>query len=191
MADIARIFRLFVHLVFFISTIQAQSFSNTPSIQLRDTIPAECSNPPLRSCAFYLDCLENRDYNCGASGYPLAFGQHYCQVFKAAQSTFSPQGQVWLTNTMHCLQVALVPEATGQVPKLTCSELYHKAFATHATCYVDNGFCRLPWSDMLQIVKLVRKQLFQNLDAISATIEAVVDCVKCTVTNACPQIASL
>lgn len=171
---VAQVFRLFVHLVVLISSIQAQSLSDTPSFQLR-AVPAECSNPPFGSCTFYADCLESR-YHCGQSGYPIGYGQHYCQAFMAAGSKFSMQGQEWLTQTMHCLQAALVPEATGE-DEITCNALADKAFGTHATCYVNNGLCALSPPDWAEIVTVVGwTTLLENWDAIKSTLQAAGAC---------------
>lgn len=193
---VAQVFLPFVHLVLLISSTQAQSLqvSDTPSFQLRD-IPFECSNPPYGSCTFYADCLESR-YHCGQSGYPIAYGQHYCEAFMAAGSKFSLQGQEWLTHTMHCLQTALVPEATGE-DEITCNALADKAFGTHATCYVSNGLCGLLPTDWAEIVAIVGWTLFKNLDATGSTFQAAGDCASlgawillCTTLNdqkLCPQ----
>ena len=146
--------------------IQAWPLSDTASFQLRD-IPAECSNPPFGSCTFYADCLESL-YHCGPSGYPIGYGQYYCEAFLAAESTFSAQGQVWLINTMQCLQAALVPEATGE-DNTTCTALGNKALGTHAACYVDNGLCSLPATDWLEIVSIVGlAELLENWNEISS-----------------------
>ena len=82
-----------------------------------------------------------------------------------------------MINTMHCLQMALVPDAIG--PETTCQALEDQAFGTHAGCYVDNGMCTLgvnDWSAILQIVDI--RTLFQSWDAFEATIETAVECVE-------------
>lgn len=170
---VAQVFLLFAHLVLLISSIQAQSLSDTPSFQLRD-IPFECSNPTYGSCTFYADCLESR-YHCGQSGYPIGYGQHYCEAFTAAGSKFSLQGQEWLAHTMHCLQAALVPEATGE-DEATCNALADKAFATHAACYVNNGLCELFPTDWAEIVTIVGWTLFKSWDATKSTFQAAGNC---------------
>jgi hypothetical protein len=102
-----------------------------PTVYPRD----ECSAPVRDTCTFYLDCLEDRNYDCGASGYPLGYGQYYCEQFTAAKPQLSPAGQTWVSDTMLCLQTALVPEATGAANAVVgCSALYTLAFSTHAMC---------------------------------------------------------
>lgn len=134
-----------------------------------------CINPPIDDCSFYANCLESR-YDCGPSGYPLAYGQMFCNKFSADRSLLDSQGQQWMIDTMHCLQLALVPDAIG--PETTCQALANQAYGTHAGCYVDSGLCILgvnDWSSIIQIVDI--KTLFQNWEAFEATIETAVECV--------------
>lgn len=77
---------------------------------------------------------------------------------------------------MHCLQLALVTDATD-VNATTCEALEDHAFGTHARCYVDNGVCKLgieDWEAILEIVDI--ETLFQSWDAFKATVEAGVEC---------------
>ncbi|KAJ7496798.1 hypothetical protein FB451DRAFT_1208836 [Mycena latifolia] len=139
----------------------------------------ECLHPPPNSCTFYADCLESR-YHCGPTGYPLGYGQNYCNKFKTSRATLSARGQTWMLATMHCLQEALVPEAVG-APNATvnCAALEHKAFATHAGCYVQSGVCKLPpsdWGAVLEIVEL--KTLVDSWDAFKATLTAGTECLE-------------
>ena len=79
---------------------------------------------------------------------------------------------------MHCLQDALVPEATGVV-NTTCTAVEKKAFGTHARCYVDSGVCTLSPLDWLAIVDIVDvKTLFGSWDAFKATVQAGVGCLE-------------
>ncbi|EDR13584.1 uncharacterized protein LACBIDRAFT_308677 [Laccaria bicolor S238N-H82] len=102
---------------------------------------------------------------------------------------------------MHCLQAALVPEATGE-GETTCNALADKAFATHATCYVNNGLCELFPTDWVEIVTIVGWTLFESWDATSkSSFQAAGDCpaltawiLLCTTLNnrnLCPSVAGL
>jgi Stanniocalcin family len=83
-----------------------------------------------------------------------------------------------MINTMHCLQMALVPEAIDS-NATTCSALQMQAFGTHAECYVSNGLCSLGVSNWVAIIKIVDlKTLFNSWDAFKATAQAAGDCVK-------------
>jgi Stanniocalcin family. len=137
----------------------------------------ECANPSRDSCSFYADCLESQ-YHCGPAGYPIGYGQKFCQKFSDRRSELSPSGQTWMLDTMHCLQTALIPEATGEMNK-TCDEVRKKAFGTHAECYVDTGVCMLPLEDWLAIVDIVDvKTLFASWDAFDASVKVGVRCLE-------------
>jgi len=136
-----------------------------------------CASPPLDNCSFYANCLESR-YNCGPSGYPIGYGHKYCEKFSLDRSLFNSLGQQWMINTMHCLQMALVPDAID-VNATTCQALANQAFATHAGCYIDNGLCSLGlqnWVAILEIVDI--KTLFQSWHSFKATVEAGTGCVE-------------
>ncbi|KAG8215824.1 hypothetical protein J3R82DRAFT_7766 [Butyriboletus roseoflavus] len=138
------------------------------------TDPA-CANPPMNQCAFYADCLESR-YQCGPTGYPIGYGQYYCQKFSDNRTLFDPKGQQWMIDTMHCLQLALVGKAIDASPT-ACQALKDQAFASHAGCYINNGFCTLDvhdWAAVLEIVDI--RILFSSWDAFKATIETAMDC---------------
>ncbi|KAJ6631488.1 hypothetical protein B0H10DRAFT_2159775 [Mycena sp. CBHHK59/15] len=138
-----------------------------------------CTNPPPDSCTFYSHCLESR-YHCGPSGYPIGYGQKYCTKFQANRVKFSAQGQTWMLTTMHCLQVALVPDAIAATgATITCTALEDQAFATHAGCYVQSGVCKLPPSDWIAILEIVDvKTLFYSWNAFKATLQAGTECLK-------------
>ncbi|KAG6840629.1 hypothetical protein C0991_005481 [Blastosporella zonata] len=148
--------------------------------QLNDTDPATCplcTNPPRGQCNFYADCLESQ-YHCGPTGYPLGFGEHFCMKFNASRAELSTEGQVWMLNTMECLQQALVPEATSTAG-VTCDSLRKDAFASHGPCYVQSGLCTLPPSDWVKIVGIVGvKSLFDSKEAFLATLSAAEGCLE-------------
>jgi len=87
-----------------------------------------------------------------------------------------------MLDTMHCLQLALVPEATGSgLTPITraCSELEEKAFKSHAPCYLDNGVCELGFDDWRAIVEIVDlRTLFESFDALKASVEVVFGCAE-------------
>ncbi|ESK95050.1 hypothetical protein Moror_13940 [Moniliophthora roreri MCA 2997] len=148
---------------------------NFAHLASRDT----CSSPPLRSRTFYSDCLE-KHFQCGLEGYPIGYGFKYCTKFSTPENLarFSQKGQAWMWSTMHCLQLALVPElqllATSPG---ACDSLEEKAFDTHASCYVSSGLCTLPPSDWLVIVDIVGlSTLFGSWDALKESLEASGGC---------------
>ena len=136
---------------------------------------SDCTHPTYDNCSFYANCLESR-YNCGPTGYPIGYGQHFCQTFSEKRSSLSEEGQTWMLKTMHCLQTALVSDATG-ADDTTCGDLKRKAMGTHAACYVDNGWCELPSADWWVVLDIVRlRTLFQNWDAVKASVQAALEC---------------
>lgn len=139
---------------------------------------SECASPVRGQCSFYADCLEAR-YHCGPTGYPLGYGEVYCNKFVADESLLSSKGQKWMLDTMECLQDTLVPEATGAPDAVqTCAQLDDKAFNSHPGCYVDNGLCWLSFSDWFSIVKIVGvKTLVGNIEAANETARAAGGCL--------------
>ncbi|KAJ7647774.1 hypothetical protein FB45DRAFT_894387 [Roridomyces roridus] len=155
-----------------------------PRVQRLDAAPfppdPTCLNPPPDTCTFYPNCLESR-YHCGPTGYPLAYGLHFCSLFQSKRALLTSAGQAWMIATMHCLQLALVPDALG-LPNATqtCGELEDKAFGTHAQCYVENGgICKLPPEDWLAVLDIVDiTTLFDSWDAFKATLKTSGDCLE-------------
>jgi len=147
---------------------------------LRDTGPPSssppCAKPPLDDCSFYVNCLESR-YKCGPTGYPLQYGEKFCEKFSSNRSLLDSNGQQWMINTMHCLQTALVFDAIANAT--TCQALEDEAFGTHASCYIDNGLCSLGlhnWVAILEIVDI--RTIFRSWEGFKATIEAGVECAE-------------
>ncbi len=100
------------------------------------------------SCGYYACRDEAREVPCGPDGFPLGYGERYCNRFSLI--TFehvSPAGQLWLTEVRECLQV----EFDALSDELTCEDLAEAAYDTHPECYVQTGFCDLPWTDVLQV----------------------------------------
>ena len=133
---------------------------------------------PHRWTDFYANCLESR-YHCGPDGYPIGYGQRYCQKFSDNRGMLDARGQQWMLDNMHCLQLALVGDAVDADPTATtCDALEDKAFASHAPCYTGNGFCPLGvevWETVLEILGVTT--LVSSWDAFKATVETVGDCV--------------
>lgn len=101
------------------------------------------------SCTFY-DSLEV-SFVCGKRGYALNYGKKFCEKFSKETYKFSKEGQIWLDNTMLCLQQNLY----DLNPNLSCKALRKKAFDSHIPCYLDNGYCDLDTEDKKLVVKTV------------------------------------
>jgi hypothetical protein len=165
-----------------LSTIFNSRVQDKPVIQasestVNETTTNECAQLAYDNCAFYASCLESR-YNCGPFGYPIGYGARFCQAFSDQRSKFSSEGLEWMLKTMQCLQTTLISEATA-LDGTTCSDLEHKAFASHAPCYVHSGLCKLSEADWLAILEIVHvKTLFRNWDAFKATVQAGEECLE-------------
>lgn len=156
-----------------------KSWGEACSTTCNVTSPDQCSNPVPDSCSFYIECLEDRNYPCGSTGYPEAYGYYYCTTFEAEKPNLSPAGQQWVTNTMLCLQRTLVPEALGESGAVVgCQALWDYAFSTHATCYVESGICLIP-QDWLAIVNTIGiENLYENWQALLQALETAADCAE-------------
>src|SRR5437762_8062672 len=97
-----------IGLLFFVSILLPASGRSLQPFSRSVSRGDECSAPIRDTCTFYLDCLEDGNYDCGTAGYPIGYGQYYCEKFNAAKPLLSPQGQQWVSDTMLCLQTALI-----------------------------------------------------------------------------------
>ncbi|KAI8588352.1 hypothetical protein BDZ88DRAFT_202774 [Geranomyces variabilis] len=136
--------------------------------------PTNCSNPAPMTCNFYTDCLETA-HPCGADGYAEGYGSVYCNAFKDNINRFSPKGQVWIQNVMHCLQVDLIPVITQD---LTCPKIKDFAFGTHPGCYVQAGFCKLPPTDLAVLLNIVGLKELLSPETILQGLKVGGDCSK-------------
>jgi hypothetical protein len=125
----------------------------------RPACQANCKNPPPQSCGFYADCAE-KELKCGASGYPIRYGQKNCLAFSRNLNYFTVQGQNFIWGTMSCLQKFLSPLI--QSCDETCASISTKAFGSHPKCYTDNGFCSLGCGDILVLLATVNKDLLES-----------------------------
>lgn len=106
----------------------------------------------IGSCDYYR-CVEEERLSCGESGYPLGYGQRYCEIlsainFPASISAFKKtvhpaDGNVWKTNVRSCLQVEMDKYFAAN-PQVTCGDLRSFAFGSHPRCYTQEvSFCNM------------------------------------------------
>ena len=119
---------------------------------------SNCMNPPQRSCLFYTNCMEKK-VSCGSYGYAINYGFKYCNKYARKIDLFTSNGQTWVYETMNCLQRALVTPL--KQCENNCETLKDLAFASHPKCYIysGSGVCTLDWSDWIQIMLIVSKDL--------------------------------
>lgn len=118
-------------------------------------------------------CLE-KAHPCGPEGYALAYGKYYCGQFQQYFTSFSSQGQQWVTAVTSCLQEALIPIVDNDDDE--CDEIREYAFSTHAGCYTnpEHSICCILPTDWILIFVVIRKQLnnsatWQNLLDVANT----------------------
>ncbi|KAF8556703.1 hypothetical protein OG21DRAFT_1482907 [Imleria badia] len=166
----------FVVVILGLSTVQ-RMLTRDPVLGPPSTDPA-CSNPPMGQCAFYANCIESR-YQCGPTGYPIADGQHFCQKFSDNRTMLDARGQQWMIDTMHCLQLAVVPDAMDVTPPaVDCQALKDQAFASHPGCYINNGFCTLSVQDWGAVVEILGMATFSTWDAFKGAVETAMECAE-------------
>lgn len=140
-----------------------------------------CTNPPLHSCAFYRNCAEAAA-QCGDAGYPIHYGERNCYKFTNNLAKFSTQGQTWIWDTMHCLQLALVP-VLNTCPD--CVSLSDAAFASHPACYVNSGFCTLPCWDYVEVLATVGMDIFESFGQVLSTGGSCLGSIRNTLGGSC------
>ncbi len=103
-------------------------------------------------CGFY--ARQSSKLHCSASNYLTRFGGHYCREFQALKPYFTRAGQ----GVLNCIRPCLIKALHRS--DLTCKNAQKIAFASHATCYVQCGFCSMPLSDQLMIGAAIWPELF-------------------------------
>ena len=128
--------------------------------QLRDKkIPIWCANPPKNTRLFYTHCIEPV-FQCGIKGYPLAYGNKYCNRFLVNQ-TWSAKGNKWRDLALRCLQEEAIRVTPTSQSSCNCKKLSEEAYNSHINCYTapfgkkENGICHLPGEDIRRIRKII------------------------------------
>jgi hypothetical protein len=106
----------------------------------------------IGSCDYYR-CVEEERLSCGESGYPLGYGQRYCEILSAIdfpaslpglnQAVHPADGNVWKSGVRSCLQEQM-DKFFAADPKPSCQDLRSFAFGSHPLCYTQEvSFCNL------------------------------------------------
>jgi hypothetical protein len=122
------------------------------------------------ACEYYA-CREAQATNqCGDTGYYIAHGYKYCnRLIQVASPRMSPAGQRWLEDGRDCLMHFIETEISSDEQ---CRSLRDRAYASHPDCYVDHGFCDLPFRDWLA--------LFATIDTLDLDfVEVLTTSMKC------------
>jgi hypothetical protein len=123
-----------------------------------------CENPSLNfSCDYYRECLEPQ-FSCGELGYPLGYGEKYCNKFYKKNElnlnkNLSPKGEIWRDATGKCLQIVLQKKVANN-ELFSCDLLTKFAFASHPKCYTQEkaSICDLPVNDWKIIANIPELQ---------------------------------
>ncbi|HVK76848.1 MAG TPA: hypothetical protein VM734_26160 [Kofleriaceae bacterium] len=90
---------------------------------------------------------------CGPDGYLLGYGAKYAERFyRQTRPWMTPAGRRWIDATLICLQTTLRDRIDAAT---SCDDVRAIAYDSHPECYVDHGFCALPWVDWLAVVATV------------------------------------
>lgn len=90
---------------------------------------------------------------CGADAYLKGFVSRYCDRFATVtEPRVSQRAVQWLKGVRQCLVSELEWETDDQP---TCAEIERIGIDSHATCYVENGFCELGIGDWFAIVHTI------------------------------------
>ena len=103
------------------------------------------------SCEYYR--CRDKESQCGEDGYLLGYVGTYCDRFsRVTEAKASPAAAAWLQEVRACLITTLENE-TDETS--SCEEIEAIGIASHATCYVEAGFCDLSLGDWFQIVHTI------------------------------------
>jgi len=132
----------------------------------KSNLSQNCLVPSGVDCSWYSDCLEAK-YNCGDTGYPIGYGEKFCNLFQQNYQSFSSQGQAWINAVRKCLQVTLVPVLQTSAASLTCYQLKTKAFDSHVPCYISPApgisVCNLRCGEFVNLFNVIKSSFVSDL----------------------------
>ena len=101
----------------------------------------------------YYDCMD-LDARCGEDGYFVGYVGAYCKRFSQVTSPrLSDAGAQWLRDVRTCLITRMDAWYT---PGVTCDAIWDRGIDDHSVCYLQEGFCSLPWTDWLKILATIQ-----------------------------------
>jgi hypothetical protein len=129
------------------------------------------ARPSKRDCNYYLQV--EKEYKCGAEGYPLKFGNRLCRKYLAAESQMPPAVKTWFPKIRFCLQ-NYIERQRGSIRD--CNDLHRKAIDSHVGCYVATGFCNLGIYDQAEILRVTSTDLL-NPEIVSLSFRVKAACL--------------
>ncbi|UOF00418.1 hypothetical protein [Bdellovibrio reynosensis] len=137
-----------------------------------------CRTPSPKQCGFYRSCVETK-YNCGGQGYPIAYGEKYCERFLSlTYKDLSLKGIQWRDATLVCLQNQISNLLYSSNNVRTCGDLKAFAFDTHAGCYTQKGnsICDLSYDEMTTIGNTVDVGDVMTINGVSQIFSVLKTC---------------
>ncbi len=123
-------------------------------VRAGDDCSAYIDEEGCASCDYYL-CREalDGDQACGDEGYYLSYGYKYCErIMLVTGPQLSAAGRAWLNEARTCLMEQIESQVEAQD---SCSEVQQIAFDAHPDCYIETGFCTLPFRDKWSVFMTV------------------------------------
>ncbi len=147
--------------------------------EIKDEYGSDCT-PLIGSCDFYL-CQE-RNNPCGLEGYNLGYGYKYCSAskFGLIERMSTSASKNWVLQVFSCLQKqsGIDSQQLSATPAGSrCESIRSQAMNAHPGCYVQAGFCDLPLSEKVKIVKTIKAELF-SIDTVIQGHEVLKRCMK-------------
>lgn len=135
-------------------------FSLVTSVISFSALASDRCQDLIGSCDYYA-CVEAERLSCGAKGYPIGYGQRYCEKFSAIEfypsqaggelAVFPAAGNDWRDEVRTCLQEEMEEYFLSEEPK-DCSSLRAFAFNSHPRCYTSGpSFCALKPQSVIRI----------------------------------------
>jgi len=104
-----------------------------------------------KGCEYYR-CRE-RESQCGDEGYLVGYVGKYCDRFSTiTEPRLSDAGAEWMENVRLCL-VDTLDRETDHTD--TCERIEEVGIQSHASCYVQSGFCQLSFTDWFAIIHTI------------------------------------
>jgi hypothetical protein len=101
---------------------------------------------PTYQCSEYLKI--HNELQCSKNHYLKTFAHKYCLRYQENTSLYSTRAQKWLTDVKQCLLERLVESKENH----NCDSIVSYAYQNHTSCYIEKGFCKLPFHDKKRVL---------------------------------------
>jgi hypothetical protein len=124
--------------------------------------------------ATFYACAEET-LHCGSSGYLIGYGKKYAErYYRKTRPWMSAAGKQWIDDVLVCLQEELRASIDSET---SCPDVRTIAFDSHPGCYLDNGFCELPFLDWLAVFATVDATDWLSKDALRQIRDVASECL--------------